>query len=115
MCSLVSADPSRGGCGVGASRPFGNTRSDSFSTPLRPPCRICGSPALTRADRRRSKTRSMPALLMGAALRSALPAHAAREHLGQHGEVPPQAVERIAESGGGGGLRKKRSPPPRQG
>src|ERR1700686_5153813 len=99
MCSLVSADPSSGGGGVGASRPFGNTRSDSFSTPLRPPCRICGSPALIRAERRRSKTRSMPALLIGAASRSALPAHAAREHLGQHGEVPTQAVERIAESG----------------
>src|SRR6266446_5870833 len=99
MCSLVSADPSSGGCAVAARCPCGNTRSDSFSTPLRPPCRICGSPPLTRAERCRSNTRSMPVLLMGAAFRSALPAHAAREHLGQHGEVPTQAVERIAESG----------------
>src|ERR1700731_4233446 len=99
MCSLVSADPNGGGCGVRARRPCGNTPSDSFSTPLRPPCRICGSPALISAERRRSKTRAMPVLLMGTSLRSALPAHAAREHLGQHGEVPAQAVERIAESG----------------
>ena len=47
------------GAAVRARLPSGSTRSDSFSTPLRPPCRICGSPPLTRLERRRSKTRSI--------------------------------------------------------
>src|ERR1700740_12758 len=119
MCSLVSAEPSAAGCGVcarwapGATRsapagcgvcarwPSGVTRSDSFSTPLRPPCRICGSPLLTREARRRSKTRSMETLLMGPVAAKPLPAHAARQHLVQHGEVAAQAVERMGEGCGG--------------
>src|SRR6185312_5014234 len=98
MCSLVSAEPSTTGCGVCASWPSGMTRSDSFSTPLRPPCRICGVPPLTKADRRLSKTRSMPGRLM-MSLRLPLPARAARKHLEQHGEIPAQTVERMAERG----------------
>src|ERR1700758_5170197 len=100
MCSLVSAEPSARGCGVPASRPCGVTRSDSFSTPLRPPCSSCGSPALTKAERRLSKTRSTAAVLMGVGSRSALPGHAAGEHLDEHGQVPAQAVEGMPEGGG---------------
>ena len=37
-------------------RPPGVTRSDSFSTPLRPPCRICGWPPLISAASRRSNS-----------------------------------------------------------
>src|SRR4051812_34387277 len=92
MCSFVSAEPSERGCDERARSPFGLTRSDSFSTPFRPPCRICGSPLLIRAERRRSKTRSTLALGMGA-----LPAQLAGEHVAEHGEVPAQAVDRMAE------------------
>src|SRR5579872_3409420 len=59
MCSLVSAEPSDRGCGVRASLPSVETRKDSFSTPLAPPCRICGSPLLMRLAKRRSKSRSI--------------------------------------------------------
>ena len=51
------------GCGVCAMRPSGVTRSDSFSTPLRPPWRICGSPLLISAARTCSNLRSMAALM----------------------------------------------------
>ena len=44
----------RRGCAVCAMRASGVTRRDSFSTPLRPPCRICGSPLLISAASRRS-------------------------------------------------------------
>ena len=37
MCSLVSGAPSAAGCGVCDDLAAGDTRSDSFSTPLRPP------------------------------------------------------------------------------
>src|SRR5215472_11584606 len=113
MCSLVSADPSAAGCGACARWPSGVTRSDSFSTPLRPPCRTCGSPLLTREARRRSKTRSMAALLMGFASKP-LPAHAARQHLVEHPEVRAEAVERMGE-GRGPVLLEEAVPHPREG
>jgi hypothetical protein len=68
MFSLVSALPSAAGCGVLAMRPSGVTRSDSFSTPLRPPWMICGSPLLISAARVCSNLRSMAALMWGGIL-----------------------------------------------
>src|SRR5688572_9327303 len=65
MCSLVSADPSARGCGVCAICPSGVTRSDSFSTPLRPPWMISGSPLLISAARVCSNLRSMAAFMRG--------------------------------------------------
>src|SRR5580658_6256625 len=91
MCSLVSAEPSAAGCGVCARCPSGATRSDSFSTPLSPPCSTCGSPLLMSAARRLSKTRSMARLLTPS------PAHAAAEHLEHHPQVAGQTVERMRE------------------
>src|SRR5262245_58867147 len=93
-CSFVSAEPSARGCDERARSPFGVTRRDSFSTPLRPHWRIWGSPLLSRAERRRSKTRST--LLLGI---GALPAQLAGQHVAQHREVAAQAVEGMAEGG----------------
>src|SRR3954469_22300245 len=95
ICSFVSAEPSARGCAVPARSPFGVTRRDSFSTPLRPPWRICGSPLLISAERRRSKTRSTLVLAIGA-----LPGQLAGQDVTQHGEVPAQAVDRVAKGGG---------------
>src|SRR6187549_1355437 len=67
MFSLVSAEPSARGCGVCAMRPSGVTRSDSRSTPLRPPWMIPGSPLLISAASVCSNLRSMAAL-MGAGI-----------------------------------------------
>src|ERR1700733_9913462 len=55
MCSLVNGAPRASGWRVSAIAPSGDTRSDSFSTPLRPPRNIPRSPELTSPARRRSK------------------------------------------------------------
>src|SRR5579863_3298279 len=106
MCSLVSADPSSRGCAVRARLPSGMTRSDSFSTPLRPPCSICGWPLLTRLDWRRSKTRSMPGLLMMLATLAQRPQQAAADAQGEGGERRAAAALQNEERGGGDGRVK---------
>src|SRR6201999_1555611 len=55
MCSLVNGAPSASGWRVCAIMPSGETRSDSFSTPLRPPRNTARSPELTSPASRRSK------------------------------------------------------------
>src|SRR5688572_25235302 len=96
MCSLVRADPSASGCGRCEIRPSGETRRDSFSTPLRPPCKTPFWPLLMSPARRCSKTRSTPRFI-GAA-RS--PWNAPREHVLEHHEIGGQAVEGMLEGGG---------------
>src|SRR5579871_4882414 len=59
MCSCVSAEPSARGCGRCEIRPAADTRSDSFSTPFRPPTSTARSPEFTSPARWRSKRRSM--------------------------------------------------------
>src|SRR5258708_28918822 len=54
MFSLVSGAPRPAGCRVCAMSPAGETRNDSFSTPLRPPRSTPRSPELMSAARRRS-------------------------------------------------------------
>src|ERR1700731_1712514 len=54
MFSLVSGAPRAWGCRVCASSPVGDTRSDSFSTPLRPPRSTPRSPELMSPASRRS-------------------------------------------------------------
>src|SRR5450432_1768160 len=54
MFSLVSGAPSAKGWRVRASSPAGSTRSDSRSTPLRPPRSTPRSPELTRPASRLS-------------------------------------------------------------
>src|SRR6202522_2177630 len=58
MCSLVSGAPRAGGWRVCAMSPEGETRSDSFSTPLRPPRSTPRSPELTSPASRRSNNLS---------------------------------------------------------
>src|ERR1700692_4087021 len=54
MFSLVRGAPRTPGCGVCTMSPAGETRNDSFSTPLRPPRRTARSPELMSPARRRS-------------------------------------------------------------
>src|ERR1700691_4001401 len=58
MCSLVSGAPRASGCRVCTMSPPGETRSDSFSTPLRPPRNTPRSPELMSPARRRSNSLS---------------------------------------------------------
>src|SRR5580658_6630639 len=63
-----------------------------------------------RAARRLSKTRSMPGLLMRVAF-GPLPGHAAGQHLGEHEDIPAQAVKRMAEGCRGVALEEKMPEP----
>src|SRR6202011_1602528 len=54
MFSLVSGAPRAAGCRVCTMSPPGETRNDSFSTPLRPPRSTPRSPELMSPARRRS-------------------------------------------------------------
>src|SRR6266851_6873691 len=54
MLSLVSGAPRAEGCGDWTISPSGDTRRDSFSTPLRPPRSTPRSPELMSPARRRS-------------------------------------------------------------
>src|SRR5260221_14431331 len=54
MFSLVSGAPRAAGCRVCTMSPAGETRNDSFSTPLRPPRSTPRSPELMSPARRRS-------------------------------------------------------------
>src|SRR5450631_962416 len=58
MLSLVSGAPRAEGCGDWTIAPSGDTRRDSFSTPLRPPRSTPRSPELMSPARRRSKVLS---------------------------------------------------------
>src|ERR1700675_3273468 len=54
ICSLVRGAPNACGWRVCAMTPSGETRKDSFSTPLRPPRSTARSPELMSPARRRS-------------------------------------------------------------
>src|SRR5208337_2084339 len=54
MCSLVSGAPNAKGCRVWTISPDGETRRDSFSTPLRPPRNTARAPELMSPASRRS-------------------------------------------------------------
>src|SRR5277367_4608593 len=58
MFSLVSGAPRAAGWGVCTMSPAGETRSDSFSTPFRPPRNTPRSPELMSPARRRSNSLS---------------------------------------------------------
>src|SRR6187401_157746 len=78
--------------------PSGETRSDSFSTPFKPPCRTRGSRALIREASRRSNARSMPELLM-LMLWGSEP-DAADQDVAEHHEVAGEAVPGMRERRG---------------